>query len=314
MTGALLQAPGLREPRWADLSDRGFVVVHGLLTAAQVEGLRAAYASSERVDVAAYVATEPRLSDIRGIIARVEALLPSIREATGMATDLVVPQGTFFATERMNLDWHTDQKSDYLFQGHRHHLTFWMPVEKPDPARSGLSVIPIDRLREHAPEAFRALSGRGSARYANGELDYEDGDRERRVSCPGDLASFAESPRLLPGDALVVRSDLLHRTSDVETVRVALSLRALNGEHRLTVARLLSASSRKRARIRDEPNAFAEALAAFLLCRRTTITVREFLRVRARLAQKERLPRVAFAAARLALPLALAAGALRRRA
>jgi hypothetical protein len=313
VTAAPELSPALRDPRWADLSERGFVVVRGLLTSAQVEGLRAAYARSERVDVAAYVATEPRRSDVQELVACMEALLPSIRRETGMATDVVVPQGTFFATERMNLDWHSDRKSDHLYQGHLHHLTFWTPVEKPDATRSGLSVIPMDRLREHAPDAFRALRGRGSARYASGVLEYEEGNRERRLACPVDLASFAESPHLVPGDMLVVRSDVLHRTSDVETVRVALTLRALSGEHRLTLAGLLSGTSKKHARILGEPNAFAEVLSAFFLSRRRAITVRELLDVRARLARKELLPRVAFAAARLALPLALAASDLPRR-
>jgi ectoine hydroxylase-related dioxygenase (phytanoyl-CoA dioxygenase family) len=293
------------ESSWDALNTRGFVAVREFLSTAELGPLERAYRRSARADVAMYVAMEPAREDIAGVIEKIERLLPSIRAGTGNQTDTVIEQGTFFATDQMNLGWHADYKSYYLFQGHRHHLTFWLPVIKPLRDKSGLSVVPMDRLRERGEPVFRLIEGRGTARCENGYFHYEDGRADRHMACPVDFDEIAETPELGAGDALVMRSDLLHRTQDVRTARVSLSLRALWSGHRLTRAHLLTASPNKRKRMLGEPNAFCEVLAAFWLYRRPQMTVGELLAARRRFARKETVPRLAFAGARALLPVLL---------
>jgi ectoine hydroxylase-related dioxygenase (phytanoyl-CoA dioxygenase family) len=287
---------------WSLLDTRGFVVVRGFLSTGELENLVDAFKRSRRADVASYVAMEATASDAAPVVARIRALLPSIRAASLNRADTVVGQGVFFATDRMDLSWHSDSKSFYLFQGHRHHLSFWIPIIKESSDKSGLSVVPMDRLRDRAESIFRLVEGQGSVFYEGGYLRYEDGYRDRRIACPVDIDALAEAPSLVPGDALVMRSDVLHRTQDTTTYRVSLGMRALVGGHPLARSELLRASPTKRARILGEPNAFCEALAAFWLHRRSQITVAEFLDSRPRFERKELVPRLAFAGARVVLP------------
>lgn len=288
------------------LGTRGFAVVRGLLGQEELERLRVAFSTARRADVAIYAAFEPGPEETRWVADRIEKLLPELRDATTLRTDRVARRGVFFATEHTNLDWHTDYKSDYLFQGHRDHVTIWMPIVKPSRDRSGLSLIPIDRLRERDERVHRILENRGAARYEGGVLRYEDRGADLSVPCSFPLEEIAESPALAEGDALLVRSDVLHRTQDTETSRVSLALRALHGGHELTASRLLSGSPGKHARMRAEPGAFCEVLGAFFMNRRTQITVSELLSAQERFARKEPLARLAFAGARaLLLPLML---------
>lgn len=293
------------EGAWNDLTTRGFVVVRRFLSEEDVSTIERAYRRAKRADVAIYDAREPAEGDTGRAREKIAAVLPEIRRATGGHVDAVLPETVFFATDRMNLGWHTDYKSYYLFQTHEDHLTFWLPIVKPSPGESGLSIVPMDRLRERAPEVFPLVLGRGAARYERGVLHYEQGPSDRRIACPVDLDELAESPDLAPGDALVMRGDLLHRTQDVTTSRISLSARAIGSRARLTAAALLTASPEKRRRMLGEPNAFCDVLAAFCLHGRTEMTAGELLAARERLHRKEPLARLAFAGARVLLPVLL---------
>jgi hypothetical protein len=301
------------EESWAALETRGFVVVREFLSSGDLMGLEAAYRQAQRAEVAAYVALQPERESLFPVLRRVRALLQKVREAAVTSADTVVEQGVFFATEMTKLGWHSDSKSYYTFQSHRDHLSFWLPIIKPRADKSGLSVVPMDALRDRAGDIFRLVEGRGAARYEDGFLYYEAGSLDRRIRCPIDLDEISEAPALAPGDVLVMRSDLLHRTQDADTPRVSLALRALPGDQLLTLSALLSGSAGKHERMLREPSTFCETLAAFSLYRRSHMTAHELLEAQQRLARKEFVPRLAFAAARLLLPALLLGQGLRRR-
>jgi hypothetical protein len=301
------------EGSWAALDTRGFVVVREFLSSGELTALQAAYSRAQRAEVAAYVALQPERESLFPVLRRVRALLSEVRTAAATSADTVVEQGVFFATEMTKLGWHSDSKSYYTFQSHRDHLSFWLPIIKPSADKSGLSVVPMDALRERAEDIFRLIEGRGAVRCEDGVFHYEAGTFDRQIRCPVDLDEISEAPALAPGDVLVMRSDLLHRTQDADTARVSLALRALPGDQRLTLSQLLSGSAGKHQRMRREPSTFCETLAAFLLYRRSHMTANELLEAQQRLAAKEFVPRLAFAAARLLLPALLLGQGLGRR-
>lgn len=300
------------ENSWKALDTKGFVVVREFLSTDDVAGLERAYRRAQRAEVASYVALDPDRECLLPAVQKVRALLPELRAETRSRADTVVEQGVFFATELMKLGWHSDYKSQYVFQSHRDHLSFWLPIIKPHAERSGLSVVPKDALRDRAEDIFELLEGRGTARYEAGLLHYEEGTFDRSIRCPVDLDEISETPALVPGDALIMRSDVLHRTQDAETGRVSLALRAVPGSQRLTCSELLNGSPTKHRRMLREPIAFCETLAAFLLYRRSHMTVRELLDARRRFVDKEFVPRVAFAGARMLLPPLVYAHGFRR--
>jgi len=127
------------DPRWSDLQTRGFVVLRSFLTPEEVEGVRQAYTTARRGETL-YVSMVARPSDVKGIAAKLATLLPGIRAATDIRTDIIHQEGYFFPTEYTNLSWHTDQKSYYAIQDHYNYLNFWMPIIKPVAEKSGTFV------------------------------------------------------------------------------------------------------------------------------------------------------------------------------
>lgn len=136
---------------------------------------------------------------------------------------------------------HQDFDLDYQLTGdHVNYLNFWIPIAKPDPERSNVSVVPFDSLRTRAPEAYERLHGSGGHRlvptdgktfvYGNyGEIIASDSGAPQLV-IDADLEDIVETPSLAAGDCLIMRGDLVHRTQDASTARVSASMRVTSSK------------------------------------------------------------------------------------
>jgi hypothetical protein len=260
--------------RWGDLQTRGFVVVPSLLSPAEVDAVVQAYERSRRSETL-YVSMVAKPEDVKFVAARLAVLLPAIREATDIRTDTLSEEGFFFPTEYTKLGWHTDHKSYYTVQDHYHYLNFWMPILKPRRDKSGLGLVPMDRLRERAPDVYAAVVRRGAASVQDGVLRYETDDgRTATIPCPtATIDEIAVAPDVSPGDVIVARTDVLHRTQDAETTRVALTMRGMWSQQPLRKQTLFTGSPEKHQRMLAEPTAFRGLLACFWIEGRSPITL-----------------------------------------
>jgi hypothetical protein len=133
---------------------------------------------------------------------------------------------------------HQDFDLDYkLTRDHINYLNFWIPLRKPEFDRSNVTLVPFDVLLARAPDEHGRLVGAGGNRFVvrNGRTavfgkygsilsDADAPEPERVLDC--DLEELAITPSLAAGDLLLMRGDVIHRTQDVDTDRVAASLRA----------------------------------------------------------------------------------------
>ena len=60
--------------------------------------------------------------------------------------------------------WHQDYESYYLYQTHRNYVNLYIPVIKPDVARSNLQVVSALQMSKHCPELWRRLEWHGATR------------------------------------------------------------------------------------------------------------------------------------------------------
>jgi hypothetical protein len=260
---------------WKDLQTRGFVVARSVFTPEEIDAVRSAYDRARRSETL-YVSMVAKAQDVAAIAAKLRDLLPTIRAATDIQTDTLHEDGYFFPTEYTNLSWHTDHKSYYAVQDHYHYLNFWMPIVKPVRDKSGLAVVPMDKLEEAAPDAYRAVLRRGAASVKDGILRYEDDDRIRQMACPTELVDrIAEAPDVVPGDLIVARTDVLHKTQDADTVRVALTMRGIWSGQVLSKKVLLVGSPEKHQRMLAEPTIFRGLLACFWIKGKSQLTLAE---------------------------------------
>ena len=212
-----------------DLETRGFVVVRSFLSEAEVEACREDFATREiNAENRNYnlSATTGRADEI--VRERVKQALSEVSARTDLAVDLPLA-GCYFATARgVSFAWHQDHESFYAIQNHYDYLNFYIPIVKPRPDKSNLSIIPFDALEREYPEAHRLLVKNGAARFNHVEgriLVFRD-EPGTTHWVEGDLDHLAHTPELAAGDLLLIRGDVIHRTQDTETERVSLSFRA----------------------------------------------------------------------------------------
>jgi hypothetical protein len=226
---------------WTELESKGFVVVRDVLSAEDCAALLADF------DGGAPPTSYPHGFKLVGRAAlargwgRIEPLVAEIKTATSIAVDAVnfltlshyITTSLVERTSYLHQDFDLDYK---LTSDHIHYLNFWIPIAKPDPARSNVCVVPFDALRARSEAAYARLYGSGGHRlipkhgtteiWGNYGGLIDDGARTPELVLDFDIEELVETPAIGAGDALVMRGDLIHRTQDAATPRVAASIRA----------------------------------------------------------------------------------------
>lgn len=113
---------------------------------------------------------------------------------------------------------------------------------KSEVAHANLCVVPFDRLETAIPAYVEALKGSGAKLfYPQGGVTLVcDQDSGEEFVLPVNLEELSVIPLLEPGDLLLPRGDVIHRTQDASIERVAVSFRWTHAESRISKARLLS--------------------------------------------------------------------------
>lgn len=232
---------------WSQLETRGFAVSRGFLSEIEMAPLRADF---ERGKPASdfphgFKLIRPRI--LNSLWPRLAEVLTEIRAQTSMLADSLnhLSVSHYITTElaHRSSHLHQDFDMDYRLTGDHHHmLNFWLPFIKPDTSRSNLTVLPWDTLSSRSPSARERLSGGGECRLVSTESGrtavLRGESQEPDFEFDMDLESCLVTPELRAGDLLVLQGDLPHRTQDVETLRVAASIRATYSGKRLKRERM----------------------------------------------------------------------------
>jgi hypothetical protein len=265
-----LEEPLGARAQWRELQTRGYVVVRSFLSDAEVQFLIQSFDSASgfrdggrMVSAEVYEAFKPKLAQT----------VTAIEKETDLRVNLLTG-AVYFAISLGNaLGWHQDHDSFYQFGEHYHYLNFYIPFKKPAREKSNLSVIPFDELARRSLKAHNHRKGKGAcvASAFMGRTILKDHDRGGLSVLPFDFDEIGETPELGPGDLLLLRGDVFHKTQDTETDRVAISFRMVNGKaivKRSSLAsfgislykfRVYSGNKHKRSRYQDWSQVFEEA-------------------------------------------------------
>lgn len=231
---------------WRDLEERGFVVMRGFLSPADVAVMLDGFDKGKPPEQYPFGFKIIGRAPLKPAWAKIAPALAEIREQTSIKVDeinfLTVSHYITTRLAERSSYLHQDFDLDYrLTRDHINYLNFWMPLRKTERARSNVTLIPFDSLQERSREEHALLVGKGGYRFVPcngrtavyGDKGYvlADGQPiapERTLSF--DLEEIAETPELDVGDLLLMRGDVIHRTQDSATERVAASVRATYSE------------------------------------------------------------------------------------
>lgn len=223
----------------ADVGHRGFAYVPSFLDRGEVELLRGDFDSVSVEANANYHVRRVSPSVLQQLNDKCQAVAQSVHSGAGIRTNMV-NDAVYFATfterstiaspkgGRQQFSWHQDHENYWQWQDSWNYLNLYIPIVKPEHQRSNLGVVPFDRLRQRAPDLYEKLVGRGATRVLRRRHGWviKDDDRGGNVArIDFDLAELEQTPQLSEGDLLLMRGDVIHRTQDASTRRIAVSIR-----------------------------------------------------------------------------------------
>jgi hypothetical protein len=248
-----------------DLAGKGYVVIRSFLDRDEIALFEADIPQNEGAWYETYLVKIPPRNLLLHLSDKLDALTEAVSRQTDIEATFMIGGVYFFTDGGQRFSWHQDRESYYFTQTHYHYLNFYIPIIKPDISKSNLSLVPMNRLQERSPELYEQLLGRGACLVEETQQKAtfcNENEGGKYGSVTYDLSEIAETPELKSGDLLLIRGDVIHRTQDADTVRVALSIRFTRGSHEVSKAKLVDGGYKKFTKMLEMP-AFYQSLLAY---------------------------------------------------
>jgi hypothetical protein len=259
------------------LETQGYITIPNFLTLEEIEYLKEDYTHGSHSEIKRHDIVKASDDVLLLLKNKINPVLTSIKEQTTLDVDFQIPWAMYWNPAKAPLYvWHTDVLFYFLLQQNRNFLNFYIPVIKPNSNKSGLSIIPLDKLVACAPEYADRLINIGANRFfpTGDKTNVVDLDTGNDFVLPINIDSIAVTPETNPGDLLLMRGDVIHRTEEPETERVAISMRFTQGSGIINKTKFLSGPQRKRDMLDNEPDINLKLLEMFKT--QENVTAQEF--------------------------------------
>jgi len=255
-----------------ELTSNGFVVLKGFASPRDIPGEVVDFIRSAKTNLDGTIWPLPRFPQAAALEHSLDQMIAAVAAKLGIAA---TSRGTTSAIRvipgKGGLDWHLDHGTYYYTHNAVDHLICYVPVFKPSSAASNVAILPYPVLRRADPAAYDRLKDRGAVDLVKLKEEATLLRVRKRVINPRSLAigdwvvldnyhygrqSFKlnldpEEHRVVPqletGDFLMFRADVLHRTEDTKTERIALRLDAFPSQPLDRWARLYKSLSTRAA-------------------------------------------------------------------
>jgi hypothetical protein len=257
----------------------GYCIVRNFLNCHTIELLKKDYASITPTRNPNYTTflteKKPFVEDLLGPV------LKDITNNTNIKVDILNGVGGFWNSKFTGYGWHQDSEAYYLYQNAYNALNFWLPIIKPVSNKSGLSIVPHSALSSRFPALFATrIKGKGAKKFSclDNITVITDGEVGDKITLDINLNDLAYSPELSPGDLLLMRQDIIHKTQDVAEDRVAFSIRAYSSDSILDEDKFLFRCPTKHNFILNNPHPYKNLEDYFKSCHTKQVRLGDFIR------------------------------------
>jgi ectoine hydroxylase-related dioxygenase (phytanoyl-CoA dioxygenase family) len=236
-----------------DLKTKGYTVIPNFLTTEEIQIFLDDYKKQQSI-VSPSLKGHVHIADISYNAANsINKKIHEISKLSGLNADTVVPNGFYTNTTKAVMMWHQDHGSYFVFQQAYDYLNFYIAIDKPDPTVTGISVVPMDALEAAAPNDFHKIFNSAAKRFVpEGDITRVwDDENGGEWTLPVNLDSIMDNPKIAVGDLLLMRGDVIHKTQDNLTRRVAISVRSTNGSAIINAEKLKTGCRMKQQMTKD---------------------------------------------------------------
>jgi hypothetical protein len=182
-------------------------------------------------------------------------------------------KGIFVDNSIAILPWHQDAESLFLFQTHDI-VKAYIPIIKELPNISGLSLISNEYVDTLQSKDIIRNRGATIFRESPAGTFLIDDSTDERIKVDLDLNNHV-SPSLMSGDLLLFNGDVIHKTQDNLTHRVAASFMFARGNDKISMDVLDSGGDRKKQYIYNNHQTYDRVRDKFKALNATTLAIRD---------------------------------------
>ncbi len=141
------------------------------------------------------------------------------------------------------LNWHIDHYTYFFHKDHKNYLICYLPILKPNKNYANVALIPYYTLKKKDPNTFNKIKHRGAVRFRKVERDTKPWfdlrfKKNTKIGNWYALDDYLDKvdgwklnlnleknkvvPKLNLYDLLIMRADVIHKTNDAATDRIAI--------------------------------------------------------------------------------------------
>lgn len=251
---------------YTTMETSGFCVVKNFLSPDELASICENYSNTPTSPNKNYNVSIPSKVVIDKLVPKLNLLMCEIAKTTNIKATFLTSDTFYIDNKKNNFEWHQDSESYYVFQQSYNYINCYIPIIKETPTMAGLSLVPMDYLAKNHRELFFNVFNRGAQHFI------VDGDRTKITDSERDLTYYhninldevSVSPELAAGDLLLLRGDVIHRTQDTSSKRVAISIRYTDGDGTINKEQLFDRlSAQKKATILNNKPRYTRMLNYF---------------------------------------------------
>jgi hypothetical protein len=267
---------------WQEIRDKGYLHIRKFLTEPELQLLQNNWLERSKAAKGSANDNYPIVDIWQMIVWRFHRKIKNVTDAiyseTGIRAD-VDAGAEYFATEKgVNFGWHQEHDPYFVYQQLFEYLNFYIPILKPDAKLTNLCLVPMDELQARLPGHFEKFVGLGAKRFhpdGNETLVCDEDDGSEYI-LPVNIEELKVTPELGPGDLLLFRGDVIHRTQDTETKRVAASFRRTSSTAIISRAKLQAGCLKKKMMMQKYWELYRSLFECFEELKQAEITALQF--------------------------------------
>jgi len=258
-----------------DLEIKGYCVLKNFLTESEIQFVLNDFNSSTIGFNKNYQIKRPSLTCVQHVYSKVSALAKEISKVTDLNINMITDEYAFVDNQAINFKWHQEHEPFFTFQQLSNYAIFYMPIVKSQPNISGIDIIPFDELTKTVPEYVDLLKSNGARGFgAKGDSTIVREDSiDSSFEIPVNFENIKVTPNIMPGDLVILRGNVIHRTQDSSTARVAFTVKFTDGEHLINKSTLLSGGQTKQRMINNNKSLYDRILSSMI--NKDYVTARE---------------------------------------
>jgi hypothetical protein len=236
-----------------DLETKGYCVLPNFLTENEIQFVLNDFNNAAIGSNKNYQIKKPSLDCVRHVYSKVSVLAKEIAGSTDLNINMITNEYAFVDNQAINFKWHQEHEPFFTFQQLSNYAIFYMPIVKLQPNISGIDIIPFDELKNHVPKYVDLLKSNGARGFiASGDnTTVREDSLDKSFEIPVNFENIKVTPDIMPGDLVILRGNVIHRTQDSITSRVAFTVKFTDGEHLIKKSTLLSGGTTKQRMINN---------------------------------------------------------------